>query len=282
MKKKLVYTLLFIGFAAICLQAELIASDDFNSYSIGELNSKGTISSGWQSTWSAATGSNVVNGGLSYSGGDISINGGSQALSITGSNNYQLNRQFDTFGTSSGEDAIYFSFLFRQVSGTPADFLNFTLDKDQDYELGSGIGDLSGTQAEFSARVKYTVQASETVSYTSSETYLLVGRVSRDGDDGDRTHPLRFDQIELWVNPTSSSLGTADVIFDSSSGMNDISYFGLRSANIGSGDEYLIDELRIGTDFSSIVIPEPSSLLLLGIGLVLARMGVARRITTRS
>src|SRR5688572_29961658 len=67
--------------------AAVIASDDFNSYAIGALagNNGGT---GWSNAYAVAPGTvNISAGGLSYSGGSININGGTQSVAVLGNSN---------------------------------------------------------------------------------------------------------------------------------------------------------------------------------------------------
>lgn len=245
------------------LHAELLAYDGFN-YSAGNVNgdSGGT---GWNGAWNSSTSpvyAAVVTGTtLSYTGGSINIGGSGSALSITGGSDGALNRSF--LGTASGSE-IYFSFLFQAVAGSGDEFSHFYLGDSPDRFNSGGIGDFysAAGDARFGARVNNgtadTTTASS-LSYTLGTTYLLVGRLSTDGATGAAGE---IDHVQLWVNPTSLVPGTASATVDASTGLSLAAFdvFSTRTVNFAGTDQILIDELKIGTDFASVVtaVPEPS------------------------
>lgn len=243
--------------------AALLAYEGFD-YDAGNVSGDNG-GTGWSAAWVSSTSpayANVVTGTtLAYSGGDISITGSGTVLSITGGGEGQLNRPF--VGIDSGSE-IYFSFLFRAVAGGGNEFFHFYLSDDPDRLNSGGIGDFytASGDAHFGARVNngtsdFTTASS--ISYTTGTTYLLVGRLSTDGTSGASADIV--DQVELWVNPTSLTPGASDATVDASTGltMGDFDVFSSRMVNFAIPDEILIDELRIGTDFASVVtVPEPS------------------------
>jgi len=244
--------------------AALLAYEGFD-YDAGNVNGDNG-GTGWSAAWVSSTSpvayANVVTGTpMAYSGGAISITGSGTALSITGGGEGLLNRPF--VGIDSGSE-IYFSFLFRAVAGGGNEFFHFYLSDDPDRFNSGGIGDFytASGDAHFGARINDgtgdTTSASS-ISYTIGATYLLVGRLSTDGTSGASADIV--DQVELWVNPTSLTPGTADATVNASTGLTigDFDIFSSRMVNFADSDEILIDELRIGTDFSSVVtVPEPS------------------------
>lgn len=254
--------------------ASLVAYDGFE-YDIGGgagLGGKGAAGSGWAGAWTSADGT-IVADDMSYSNGSISIDGGGQSVSITSpSSSTYLTRGFDTLGTSSGED-IYFSFLFKLASGgAGSDYLNFWISDDAVRDNSAGIGDLTTSTGTNGVRFGARIFGDETgssdgefdsnPSYVAGTTYLLVGRISRDGADGAAADV--FDRVELWVDPTSTTLGEAAITVDFSTEIDSsigMSFIGLRTVNIGSGDDYRFDEFRVGTSAAGVlgVIPEPSS-----------------------
>ena len=97
--------------------AETISSEDFESYALGAL-SGGLGGSGWSNPWSANSNVNVISGGLSYSNGPVTVNGGTQAVEIAfnpaegnGITNGILARSL----ASAPSDTIYMSMLFRDT-----------------------------------------------------------------------------------------------------------------------------------------------------------------------
>lgn len=71
--------------------------------------------------------------------------------------------------------------------------------------------------------------------------------------------------MEFFLNPTSLTEPAPTVTDVESAGFDSFSYFTIRALGIEADDRYFFDELRIGTSFADVVIPEPSSALL-GLG----------------
>src|SRR5690606_32458108 len=142
---------------------------------------------------------------------------------------------------------------------------------DADRANSAGIGDVTASNR-FGVRifgddtgVNNSVQGSSTYAFDGSVN-LLVGRISTAGSSG--ADATIFDQIDLWVNPGSTTLGAADLTSDISTELSNsvgLSFFGLQTSSVGSGDDYRIDELRIGTSAAGVLstIPEPSTAALL-------------------
>lgn len=268
LKSTLACTLLGVGLFTGTPQshAALLAYEGFD-YTAGNVNGDNG-GTGWSGSWNSATSSaNVVTGTtLSYSGGSISLSGSGTALSITGGSDGQLNRSFVGAGTGT---EIYFSFLFQSVAGSGNEAPYFYLSDTNSWTQSGGIGDVNSAtgQAVFGARINSgAATANSSVSYTNGTTYLLVGRLSTDAPGGD---PNALDRVELWVNPTSLTPGTAAATVNATTGLtlDVLDVFSTRMANFADTDQILIDELRIGTDFASVVtVPEPSVGLLLLLG----------------
>lgn len=263
--------------------AAIIAADSFNDYSLGALDTQNS-GSGWSSAWSTAstfgTTSEVTAGGLSYSSGDININGGSMALTVIPNNNHDplLNRGF----TSSSDTDVWFSLLLNQSvkgvsSSTFWDYFAFQVGNGGDNANEGAIGQLNNNGSVFGARAtlsgnnRATTDSSATINIGT--TYLLVGRLSKSDTN--------YDSISLWVNPdsiTDPGAANATAVYDI--GINTVTNFSMRSFLFSpptdNPSEFIIDEVRIGTDYGSVVaVPEPSvyaSVLgLLGLVLVFIR-----------
>lgn len=286
----LTFTAAFAGlFATSQASAALVVYDGFE-YDISDsaaLSGKGSAGNGWVGSWAInGSGATIVEDNMSYSAGSIHINGGNQAVRIANNNDALFTRQFQTIGNTTGED-VYFSFLFKEVSGTPSssngDWLNFWVSEDADRANSGGIGKTSGPRylgaaaTNANSNDRYYTQASS--EFNQGETYFLVGRISRDGST--TAGENGFDRVELWINPTSTDLGEADVIADYNISIDDetgFSFFGLRTVNISGTDDYRFDELRIGTDIASVVaVPEPSTYALLFGFVALLSMIIRRR-----
>jgi hypothetical protein len=263
-------SLLGAGFLSVTshCEAALLAYDGFD-YAAGNVDGQNG-GTGWNTAWVASTSpvnASVVSGTtLAYSGGAIAISGSGTALRIRGGGDGALNRSF--VGTSTGGE-IYFSLLLQSSSGSGDEFFNFFLSEDPDRLNSGGFGDLITTSgdARFGVRVNdgtTDISAASSISYETGTTYLLVGRLSTDGTSGVSENMI--DQAELWINPTSLIAGSPNATVNASTGLTvaDFVYFSSRMVNLSSPDEVLVDELRIGTDFASVVsVPEPSAVCLL-------------------
>lgn len=248
------------------INAAVLAYDGFD-YTAGDVDGENG-GNGWGAAWnstSSPSAVNVVTGTLSYTGGSISVNGSGSALSIMGGTDGQLNR---TFTSASSGNELYFSFLFQSVAGGGNEFSQFYLSNTADRFNAGGIGDLSTGSSVFGARANdgsADATSSSTIAFVAGTTYFLVGRLSTDGTTDAPANII--DRVELWVNPTSFTLGEADATANGSTGLTlaDFDTFSVRPVGFSGTDEVLIDELRIGTDFAS-VIPEPSALGLILLG----------------
>ena len=104
----------------------------------------------------------------------------------------------------------------------------------------------------------------EPTDYSTNDTLLIVTRWTEGSTAGSGG------LSEIWVNPSSSSFGAASapgadgstVGTFSASGANDHTNSILIGAGIAAGsnpNEIDIDEIRVGTDWASVTIPEPST-----------------------
>lgn len=103
----------------------------------------------------------------------------------------------------------------------------------------------------------------------SAGTYFVVAMFQNDGTNND--------SISLWINPTLTGLGTADVVLDAASAGAATNFYvsgnpgyaiqgvvlDFKSSGASAGSTS-VDEIRIGTTLADIgVVPEPSAGLLL-------------------
>lgn len=265
------------------VSAQLVSYDGFETYAQDGLDGDNG-GTGWNSAWEAISSANVVSGGLSYSNGSISIDGGDQALSITGSSDNTFLREFDSTGLGN---EIYFSFLFSPTNSDASDFYNVFLTNgtatstNTTKQSPGQIGDLSTSSYNLGARMTRNsgIQDLSGTGYTDGETYLLVGRISNGGSSD--PSGANFDLVQLWINPTSTIAGAADAEVDSDAAgapVGSIVRLGMRSVNIGSGDDYRFDEMRIGSSFESVVtVPEPATYAWIAGITALAGLTIVRR-----
>jgi hypothetical protein len=181
-------------------------------------------------------------------------------------------------GAAFGSDQpLYFSFLFRCNNASPLpnqDFFQVGFDGDAaasggNPRLSIGVNVISTTippdqPFRFFARSTTAIASSafdDTTDVAAGTTYFLVGRLSGAGGN--------FDRVDLFVNPFTLALPvTPSATITLDSGIASVSNFYIRSAGLDSGDAYVVDELRVGRDYES-VVPEPGSAALAAAGLLM-------------
>jgi hypothetical protein len=85
-------------------------------------------------------------------------------------------------------------------------------------------------------------------------TFLMVMKVSKVGGSAN------YNQLDFFLNPSSRTEPTLPTLSRTAdSGQSTLNTFRVRSARLDAGDSYLVDELKIGTTFSDVVVPEPAA-----------------------
>jgi len=252
---------LAVALGANSASAAVIASADFEDNTLGTIVGQAG-GSGWTNTWSAAAASaNVVSGGLSYSNGSVASSGGSHAIEIisgTGSVlNSALQRSFSTQTVT-----LYMSFLWQDsannesptASGdfTQVGFDNASTDGNPNLSFLRNNGNLTlrnGTGGGVDTGLDGSI----------GTTYMIVVKA---------TKGATYYTADMWVNPTSLTEVAPLASNTANSGINDIGTFLVRTAFMETSDAFQIDNIRIGTEWSDVVlaVPEPSAALLGGLG----------------
>lgn len=275
-------TAVIVPGGAATTRAALLAYDDFETYAATDDVAGNNGGSGWAGAWAGQTAPKVEAGGLDYSGGAVSVPGGANNVLLDNTNNAGLlTRQLSAATAAATE--VWFS-LTVNPSTTSGDFLYFYLTNavptTNPFLNSGGIGLFGGTT--YGARAHAgTSSASTTVNNStapSESTVFLVGRFFNSATFN--TANGNLDTIELFVNPTSQSLGAPDATAQLDSGINSVSFFGVRTSALDSGDAPRFDEVRIGTsadDVVPIAVPEPAAVGMAGIAGASAMLGRRRR-----
>ena len=261
------------------LSAAPLAYEDFESFAPGNFTSGG----GWTVPGTPGVAISIVNNkDLSYSGGAVFIDAGNQALRFSsGSDSSVITGDtinavaHTTFPSQTGP--IYFSFLAELndvVHNNNGVFMQtFLSDNNTIHSSGSMIlfGGASGSQpGDMRARLTNSsgTRSEVTPSYSRDTTMFMVGRLSKSGAPGSN-----YDTFEMIVNPTSLTEPGSWTYVPSTFNTNtsSVDHLGIRLANTSGSELAWIDEIRIGTTFNSVVVPEPGT----GIMLILAGMALA-------
>lgn len=285
--------------------AEVIATEDFESYAVDELIENlnpspapgpyGTVSSndgsggaGWSAAWDVNTAEHVTtdsierglyveSGGLSYSSGEISIDGGNRRLqhrNRVGSTTAVV----ATRALPSQTSTTYLSFLYRPTDVGSGDFLQVGFSDDTSNAEASALLDESGGGG-LSTRAGTSGEAEiPNVTFDAGTTYLIVIKVHKAAIDD--TGPYT---VTMFVNPDSlTETGGTNLSRSASNGdatgLGSVDYLVLRKSALETGERSEFDEFRIATTFGEAVapVPEPATLALLGLG-GLAMAGLRRR-----
>lgn len=240
--------------------AALISYDGFDYGSPGgDLTGKNG-GTGWSGAYTDVGNSTVYTTtgltytGLSTTGGAVNTNDGSGTTTIS----------FRGFSAiSTGETWI--SFL-AQRNGTASNStfagVNFynstgTASTDSEFLIGNG----GGTDPNRTWRLTDSggaVTDSTTTVIASDTTYLMVAQILWGAGTGGT------DSVSLFINP---ALGSTPVAADANLDIDMSNIDKVRIAGSGAVD-YTFDELRIGTTFASVTVPEPSAVFLGGLGML--------------
>lgn len=264
----LVATLLAAGATA---RATLVAYDGFEDYTPNATINGANGGNGWAAAWYSEATVRITNAALAYAQGDVVVAGGSQALAILPSG-AQIKDNHANRPLPATSATVYFSLLFQASPGTGLtddDFIQCILNDDADQNNAGSLGMRNATGASagndgFFARIRNNTAdfgSNTLIKAAAGQTYFLVGQYAISG-----AHGSNYDTMRLWVNPltlTEPLLAHATVAIDAVTGQ--VNYLTFRTAFMEAGDYFLVDELRIGTTYAS-VVPEPASIVLFALG----------------
>jgi hypothetical protein len=234
-----------------------IFNETFDGLTTGELNG--------QNGWTANTGEGTVieSGGLSYSAGDFVINGGDKSL-VFGTGNTDATLDFyKSIGSQSGSStSIYWSYTIRINSVGNGDVFFLGVDGTNNWSSGfAGSGDASTSAAAWGTRLN-GANVNNAITYSTGQTYFIVVGIDNSGSGSGGN----YDNISVWINPTTTVAGTATITRDLTTFTTNMTNFGLARAGSVSLDAN-IDNIVVGQSFAEVTglyaIPEPSTYALI-------------------
>ena len=246
-------------------QAALIAYEGFDipDGSLQGLRGSGSGTTAWQnSTWNNTDNvwSAAASRSLSYSSLVTTPGGGFS----TGDGNQQ---SFRDFGLQASTGTYWMGYIFNRDIGGGSSSMGISL-------FGSGeftfVGQAGNPNYGFVAHFGGNFSSSTPV--VSGEPTYLLARYVMDGNTSGQTSTAHY-----WVNP---DISTEPLTADAANGPAGTNFraFEFDRFRLGSfGAQGTVDEIRLGTTFGDVApIPEPTSALLVGSGLMMA-LGRRRR-----
>ena len=273
MNTKQILTTFFTAAAmsAMVVHGTLIFQETFDSLNLGQVSGQG----GWQGTGDAENW-DVVAGGLDGAGGYIP--GGTQRIQIGADNNDRGDGHlYHNFTAQSGTLYARMTFQNPTPSGT-SQFFMFGLTSDGSSDSNS----LSGVYASNQIRARAYENGT-----THTNTNLGRSNLGFSNDNifrdalftfvikAEKSDPAgNYDTVTVFVNPDLSfgssenaGLGSVVAVRDTLTDTLSSFYFRTGGSSPADAETFIVDSIAVGTTWEAIAIPEPSTLVLLGIAL---------------
>ncbi len=263
-------------------EASIIAMDDFDSYTAGNALVGGNGGSGFNAAW-GSPGANVTTTVVAGTMSAAGINGGVNAVQVAGSGNISGARALDPITATFYVGALVrlnagvwdgsntFSFYASNgaantginspgaANNTVLTFgmRNSTAANDPSNPLTAGSGPFmlrAGTGAPPSTASVIPFAGG----IATGSDYYLVARYNYSGTN--------FDSIDMWLNPMGAQgAPQASLSLTAGFGLTSITNIFGRAAVLqttGAIDQVWFDQLKLGTEWTDVVVPEPSTGLL--------------------
>jgi MYXO-CTERM domain-containing protein len=260
-------------------QGVVLSHDSFSGYAPGELPTQNPSVTGYTGAWTDVDFGNaepsITTGSLVYSdplyagssGDSVTVANNTTGGEITSDNSGRVFRLLDSTlaVNSSTTGTLYLSFLFQngqQTGATTFQMLSLydttTADANRNFTAGlTTNGGQSGNQYNFG------------VENGTGETYASTGVAANTGVHlfvvkFDLTAAAGGDSVTVWLDPT---LGAGDPLGGTTITGKNLTWDRLALSDY-DGNSAAWDEVRWGTDFDSVTVPEPTSALLGSFGLL--------------
>lgn len=245
----------------------VIYTEDFSTgYTAGNIHGQ----NGWVVSGASTTQHTIhISPGLSWTSpsGAVSHNGGDNSVLVVGGT-----EQYASVGIGSRTDeTIYFSFLLRRNEEAGQFFMlgltRGALPTNAGSVAGAG-GFVQRHDGSGGGRIGSNVFNSGTraealnFGLPGDTTALFVGRLTKTDPNGN------YNQLSYAFNPdtlTESEVSWMDLTFNNTTGLNSVDRLWFRAG--GGTENFSVDMLRVGTTFDTVLIPEPGTLVLVGIAL---------------
>ncbi len=256
----------------------VIASESFTYTVGGTLQNNGSAGGGWAGAWGGgANGGDmvIVSSGLSYNAGGVVIDGGVSAVQITDENNTGNSSETRSLSANpTGELFVRFLVRLGSSNWSNMDAATFQVtgmrsatSRKQFSLVGIDVNNAPDPDEELIAMTAAGKSNEINADLTVGTTYLVVARLYSDSGNPWST---KYNSVDLWLNPnlagTTGFLGTAAATSDPYLSPGQVDGIVLAQSNIESSDLVKFDEYVIGETWGDVVVPEPASMVLLGLG----------------
>jgi hypothetical protein len=280
-KKTVLLVFAVIALVYVNVNADIIAGASFEDNNLGAIAGQAG-GTGWQGTWDATSSSGtasdfttVVNKNLVYSGTDFTVNGGSNAIQLSGTgNNAAASRQLASpfTGGSGSDEVLYYRFImnYNHNEGTEGDdrcLVSFTKDHDKNgnvwwNRLRAGSRLMAGPDWQLKTDTGTKNFGGDLA--PSDDVHMVVVKIFKSGVMS------TFDSYTMFLDP-QSKLAEGGLAFDTLSpsyAFDEFNWLGIMQRTIDTGDIYYVDDVVVATTWQEAVtgVPEPTALILLSMG----------------
>jgi hypothetical protein len=258
--------------------AALLATDSFESYAANSNIHGQTGGTGWNGAWSVQNISGGSSGAATVSTTSITythdgvVLGGGNSLVLGNTSNGTQRNVFSS--VNNGGSDYYVSMIF-QYSGTV--FAGWQA-KDDSVDIANDSIGLLNTNGSVGARVDNVTGSSAANLVTAGTTYFMVMEYT--GWTG-----TNYSTVNVWINPnagvqSNSSISATYTDPTTADAGGSAGFLGLYvRTTIDAGESFRLDDLRVGTDWTSVTsaVPEPGSAALLAAGAAACFVVMGRR-----
>jgi hypothetical protein len=275
MKKSSLPLLKFLAVLALSgtatsAQAAVMAYDGFSStdYTPGQILNQNPTISGFTGAWTGST--NIYAGNstaaLSYTGVASDNTGGTFSNSVGGRSGRVMSTTLGGNG-ASGTSVYYISLMMQNSVVNVANYRAFELESqfnNRNFQLGAAA-DTGSTNwgMRVTTATSSSLTANSTVASVAGQTVFAIVKLTY-------SDVASGDSAQLWINPTdlrSEALSTNSVSLTGFDFLHNSAKNIQLASFSGTGTSYW-DEIRVGTSWADVTpVPEPSTWLLLGLGL---------------
>lgn len=239
------------------IRAAPIAYDDLEGAALGSLGGQ-TSGTGFAAGYVLGSGAVgiVTNQSLSYSNGDLTIDGGTNCILIVNQDKTVFTRAIGT----RNDDDLYLSFLFQTptADGASEDFFSFGFNNSAGETTAGVIHRLNstGTDHYFGLRRSSSSEKKTTLGTTINQTYFVVLRLRKLTPGATSS----YNELSLFVDPSSVYEPAPTLVFTNTAWAA-ATHIAARIASAEAGDRYYIDNLCIGRSYEDVVFPNGSPIV---------------------